>query len=97
MNTKSYSTPTLKYKILISSVHSIYRLVNSTFELKDLIPRLARLICQIFSARYCLILIIDPTKKYSTIKAVVSGKKKIVIDKNAIDTSSRKSSDLMAR
>jgi len=79
---KSYSTPTLKYKILISSVHSIYRLVNSTFELKDLIPRLARLICQIFSARYCLILIIDPTKKYSTIKAVVSGKKKIVIDKN---------------
>lgn len=82
MNTKNYLTPTLKYKILISSVHSIYRLVNSTFELKDLISRLARLICQIFSSRYCLILIIDPTKKYSTIKVVVSSKKKIVIDKN---------------
>ncbi len=70
------------YKALISSVHSIYRLVKSTFELKDLISRLARLICQIFSSPYCLILIIDPTKKYSTIKVVVSGKKKVVIDKN---------------
>lgn len=79
---KNYLTPTLKYKTLISSVHSIYRLVNSTFELKDLISRLARLICQIFSSSYCLILIIDPTKKYSTIKVVVSGKKKVVIDKN---------------
>jgi putative nucleotidyltransferase with HDIG domain len=82
MNIKNYSSPTQKYKTLISSVHSIYRLVNSTFELKDLISRLARLICQIFTARYCLILIIDPTRKYSTIKVMVSGKKKIVVDKN---------------
>lgn len=82
MNMKNYSTPTLKYKILISSVHSIYRLVNSTFELKDLVSRLARLICQIFSARYCLILIMDPTKKFSTMKVVVSGKKKLILDKN---------------
>ncbi|MFH0828361.1 MAG: HD domain-containing phosphohydrolase [Candidatus Omnitrophota bacterium] len=79
---KNYSTPTLKYKTLISSVHSIYRLVNSTFELKDLVSRLARLICQIFSARYCLILIMDPTKKFSTMKVVVSGKKKLILDKN---------------
>ncbi len=82
MNMKNYSTPTLKYKTLISSVHSIYRLVNSTFELKDLVSRLARLICQIFSARYCLILIMDPTKKFSTMKVVVSGKKKLILDKN---------------
>ncbi len=82
MNTKNYLTPTLKYKILISSVHNIYRLVNSTFELKELISRLARLICQIFNARYCLILLVDPTRKYSTVKVAVSGKKKIVIDRN---------------
>jgi len=87
MNTKNYLTPTLKYKILISSIHNIYRLVNSTFELKELISRLARLICQIFNARYCLILIIDPTRKYSTIKVMVSGKKKIVIDNNKKITS----------
>jgi putative nucleotidyltransferase with HDIG domain len=63
-------------------VHSIYRLVNSTFELKELIPRLSRLICQIFNARYCMILILDPSKQYSTIKCIVSGRKKVVIDKN---------------
>jgi len=82
MNTKSCFTPTRRYKVLISAVHSIYRLVNSTFELKDLIPRLARLICQIFNSRYCLIIILDPSRKYSTIKCMVSGRKKIVIDKN---------------
>jgi putative nucleotidyltransferase with HDIG domain len=82
MNTKSCFTPTKRYKLLISAVHSIYRLVNSTFELKDLIPRLARLICQIFNSRYCLIIILDPSRKYSTIKCMVSGRKKIVIDKN---------------
>lgn len=82
MNTKNCFTPTRKYKILISAVHSIYRLVNSTFELKDLIPRLARLICQIFNSRYCLIIILDPSRKFSTIKCMVSGRKRIVIDKN---------------
>jgi putative nucleotidyltransferase with HDIG domain len=82
MSMKNYLTPTLKYKTLISSVHSIYRLVNSTFELNDLISRLARLICQIFQAGYCLILIMDPTRKYSTIKVIVSGKKKVIINKN---------------
>jgi putative nucleotidyltransferase with HDIG domain len=62
-------------------VHSIYRLVNSTYELKDLVSRLARLICQIFNARYCLILILDPSKQYSLVKCVISGRKKIIIDK----------------
>ncbi|MDD5347539.1 MAG: HD domain-containing protein [Candidatus Omnitrophica bacterium] len=87
MSTKNCSIPTLRYKTLISAVHSIYRLVNSTFELKDMIARLARLVCQIFSANYCLILIIDPTRKFSTMKVMVSGKKKIVVDKNKKITS----------
>jgi putative nucleotidyltransferase with HDIG domain len=81
MNTKNCLTPTRKYKTLISSVHSIYRLVNSTYELKDLVSRLARLICQIFNARYCLILILDPSKQYSLVKCVISGRKKMIIDK----------------
>ncbi|MGE5307609.1 MAG: HD-GYP domain-containing protein [Deltaproteobacteria bacterium] len=81
MNIKNCSTHTKKYKTVISAVHSIYRLVNSTFVLKDLISRLARLFCQIFNARYCLILIIDPSKKYSVIKVMVSGRKKLIIDK----------------
>jgi len=78
MSTKSYLTPTKKYRALISSIHSIYRLVNSTYELKDLISRLARLICQIFNARYCMIVLLDATKEYSILKCVISGRKKIV-------------------
>ena len=76
MNIKSYSTPTKKYRSLISSIHSIYRLVNSTYELKDLISRLARLICQIFNAEYSLIMLLDPAKEYSILKCHIDGKKR---------------------
>lgn len=81
MSIKNFSTPTKRYKTLISSVHSIYRLVNSTFELKELVLRLTRLISQIFDARYCVVLLLDPTKRYSLIKCMVSGRKKILFDK----------------
>jgi putative nucleotidyltransferase with HDIG domain len=81
MSIKNYSTHTRRYKTLVSSNHSIYRLINSTFEVKELLLRLSRLICQILSARYCLILLLDPTKKYSIFKCVVSGKKKYSCDK----------------
>jgi len=72
---------TKKYKTLISAIHSIYRLVNSTYELNDLVCRLSRLICQIFNAQYCMILLLDPTKKYSSLRCLISNKKKILIDK----------------
>lgn len=81
MNTKSYLTPTKKYKTLISGIHSIYRLLNSTYELRDLINRLTRLCCQIFNAQSCLILLLDPTKKYSVLKCLVSARNKYLIDK----------------
>jgi len=81
MSANNSLAPIKKYKILISAIHSIYRLVNSTFELKDLVLRLARLICQIFNAQYCLIMLLDTTKEYSLLKCLVIGKKKYVIDK----------------
>lgn len=81
MNIKNYLTPTKRYRTLVSAVHSIYRLVNSTFELNDLICRLAKLICQIFNARYCMILLLDPGKKYSIFKCVINNKTRYVIDK----------------
>jgi len=74
-------TPTKRYKALISAVHAIYRLINSTFELKDLVVRLTRLICQIFHSRYCLILLLDATKKYSIFRCLIVGKRKYIIDK----------------
>ncbi|MDD5155934.1 MAG: hypothetical protein PHF11_05565, partial [Candidatus Omnitrophica bacterium] len=81
MNTKNYLTPTKRYKILVSAVHSIYRLVNSTFELRDLISRLGKLLCQIFGSRYCMILLLDPTAKYSVFKCIINGKTRCIIDK----------------
>ena len=81
MSTKNYLTHTKKYKVLISAIHSVYRLINSTYELKELISRLSRLISQIFHAQYCLIILLDPTKKYSVFKCLISKRKKIILDK----------------
>lgn len=81
MSTRNYSTPTKKYKALISAIHAIYRLVNSTFELRDLLIRLVRLICQIFNCKYCLILLLDATKEYSILRCLIIDKKKYIFDK----------------
>jgi HD-GYP domain-containing protein (c-di-GMP phosphodiesterase class II) len=81
MSIKNYSTPTKKYKALISAIHSVYRLVNSTYEVKDLISRLSKLFCQIFSAQNCMIMLVDPTKRYSMLKCVNSAERRSVIDK----------------
>ena len=81
MSIKNCLTPTKKYKTLISSIHSVYRLVNSTFELRELICRLARMLCQIFNAGFCQIILLDQTKQYSLLKCIVNKKKRIIIDK----------------
>ncbi|MFA5004706.1 MAG: HD domain-containing phosphohydrolase [Candidatus Omnitrophota bacterium] len=83
MNTKNYLTPTKKYRSLISAVHSIYRLVNSTYELKELVSRMSKLICQFFNAQYCLTVLLDPSKKYSLVKCLINNNQKIVLDKKA--------------
>ena len=83
MSTKNHLTPTKKYKALISAIHAIYRLVNSTFELRDLVIRLARLVCQIFHSHYCLITLLDTTKEYSLLRCLAIGKKKYIIDKKS--------------
>jgi HD-GYP domain-containing protein (c-di-GMP phosphodiesterase class II) len=56
-------------------------LVNSTYELKELVSRLARLLCQIFGVKSCLIMLLDNTKKYSILKCQINEKKKNVVDK----------------
>ncbi len=84
MNTKNYLTPTRRYKTLVSSIHSIYRLVNSTFELKELICRLSRLICQLFNASYCQSTLLDNSKKYSIFKCQTNGSRRIKCDKKTI-------------
>jgi len=78
---KNYSTPTKKYRFLVSAVHSIYRLLNSTYELKELTSRMGRLFCQFFNAQYCLIVLLDQGKKNSTVKCLIKDNKKTVIDR----------------
>ncbi len=83
MNTKNYLPPTKKYRSLISTIHSIYRLVNSTYDLKDLISRLAKLVSQILNADCCTIIMLDSTKKNCVLKSFFSSKKRFVSDKRA--------------
>jgi len=61
-------------------VHSIYRLLNSTYELKELTSRMGRLFCQFFNAQYCLIVLLEPGKKYSSIKCLIKDNKKLIVD-----------------
>lgn len=81
MSTKNYLTHTKKYKFLISSIHSIYRVINSTYDLKNLINRLTKLLCQILNARESIIIILDQSKKYSLLKCTVSKKRKYLVSK----------------
>ena len=78
MNTKNYSTPTKKYKRLVLAVHSIYRLLTSTFELRDFMIRFTRLVSQMFGAQYSMVLLLDTSKKYSVFRCTVSGKEKFI-------------------
>jgi len=81
MSIESYSTLTKKYKLLLSSIHGVYRLINSTFDIRFLLAGLSKLICQVLNAQYCLILLIDPLKKYSTVRCVVSPRKTYITDR----------------
>ena len=65
----------------MSAVHSIYRLLNSTYELKELTSRMGRLFCQFFNAQYCLIVLLDSNKKYSSIKCLIKDNKKLIVDR----------------
>ena len=42
---------------------------------------MGRLFCQFFNAQYCLIVLLDPSKKYSSIKCLIKDNKKLVVDK----------------
>ncbi|MFC1703406.1 HD domain-containing phosphohydrolase [Candidatus Omnitrophota bacterium] len=82
MNTKNYSTHTKKYKLILSINHMVYRLISSTFDLKELALRLAKLITQLLKVNYCSIVLFDHAKSNQIIKAEVSGQKKHIVEKS---------------
>lgn len=69
MNTKNYLTPTRKYKAITSSLHTMSRLINSTFELREFLLRFSKLICQIAKADSVSIVTLDTSKNYSVYRA----------------------------
>ena len=95
---RNFLIPIQRYKRLLSCTHSLYRILNSTFSLKDLLIRLARFICQTFKTEDCSITLLDVNKQYAILRCVVSQAKRYVteektkitnrIEKRVIRTSS---------
>jgi HD-GYP domain-containing protein (c-di-GMP phosphodiesterase class II) len=81
MSTKDYLTPTKKYKMVLSAVHMVYRLVNSTYNVKELSLRLTRLLCQFICASSSTIYIVDPETKKIVLVAIFDNKINILLDK----------------
>lgn len=57
--------------IALSTVHTIHRLINSTLDVQELIPRLARLCAQVLRAQRSTILLVDETRRLLAPKGLV--------------------------
>ncbi|RKY37676.1 MAG: hypothetical protein DRP78_00400 [Candidatus Omnitrophota bacterium] len=62
--------------VALSTVHTINRIVSSTFALDELLPRIARLALQVLCAQKCTIMLLDKHKRFLVPRAVVDLKKK---------------------
>ncbi|MEI6438200.1 MAG: HD domain-containing phosphohydrolase [Candidatus Omnitrophota bacterium] len=79
MNINDFSSLTKKYKQIISAVHIVYRLVNSTPNLKELSLRLTRLLCQFVHASSASIYLLAPDHKKLAMIAVFNNEINILI------------------
>ena len=52
-----------RYHLILSAVHMVYRLVNSTYTVKELTLRLTRLLCQFIRASSASVYLLHPVKK----------------------------------
>jgi HD-GYP domain-containing protein (c-di-GMP phosphodiesterase class II) len=64
--------------IALSTVHTVHRLISSTLDLNELLPRIARLSLQIMRANRCSIKLVDSKRKILLPKATVDLRKKNV-------------------
>ncbi len=56
-------SPHKRYHLVLSAVHMVYRLVNSTYTVKELTLRLTRLLCQFIKASSASVYLVHPVKK----------------------------------
>ena len=61
--------------IALSTVHTVHRLMTSTLDLNELLPRIARLTLQVMRANRCSIKIVDRTRKILIPKTTVDLRK----------------------
>ena len=52
-----------RYHLILSAVHMVYRLVNSTYTVKELTLRLTRLLCQFIKASSASVYLVHPVQK----------------------------------
>ncbi len=64
--------------IALSTVHTIHRLISSSLDLNELLPRIARLTLQVLRAKQCIISLVDKKTKHLIPKAVIDLSKKKV-------------------
>src|SRR3989338_417251 len=83
MNIRNSLTLTRRYKAVTSAIHTVYRLINSTYDLKNLLLRLARLISSLLEAQSCAIVILDPTQKRIVLRCATRGGAKCIVYRNA--------------
>ena len=81
MSTRNFSTPIKKYRLVLSAVHMVYRLVNSTYNVRELALRLTRLLCQFIKASSSSVFILDQQKKKICLIAIFDNKINILLDK----------------
>ncbi len=81
MNINDSSSLTKKYKQIISAVHIVYRLVNSTPNLKELSLRLTRLLCQFVKATSANIYLLAPDSQKLAMIAVFNNEINYIVTK----------------
>lgn len=65
--------------IALSTVHTLHRLISSTLDLNELLPRIARLALQVMRSNRCSIKLVDSTKKVLLPKATIDLRKQKTI------------------
>ena len=70
-----------RYRLILSAVHMVYRLVNSTFNVKELALRMTRLLCQFIKAHSATVFILDPDTKKIILVAIFNNKINILLDR----------------
>lgn len=70
-----------RYRQTLSAVHMVYRLVNSTYNVREISLRLTRLLCQFIKAGSASVIILDPSRKKISLIAEFDNKINILREK----------------